>query len=137
MQLFKLFSISKIQGKVCGNNGFPDDLKYLLIFAGAQIGEDIVPFQLWKSKNTIKSTSSNSEMISVFTSPDRLHGFTAQWQFLLQIQMLTAWNSHFYISFLNTVMKPTTKPLTWFWDCSFWSLKVLIDENASFFFSSL
>lgn len=46
MQLFKLFSVSKIQGKVGGDDGFPDDLKYLLIFAGAQIGEDIVPFQL-------------------------------------------------------------------------------------------
>lgn len=75
MQLFKLFSIPKIQGKVCGDDGFPDDLKYLLVFTGAQIGEDIVPFQLWKSKKPIKSTSSNSEMISVFTSPDRLQRF--------------------------------------------------------------
>lgn len=75
MQLFKLFPVSKIQGQVCSNDGFPDDLKYLLIFTGAQIGEDIVPFQLWKSKNPIKSTSSNSEMISVFTSPDRLEQF--------------------------------------------------------------
>lgn len=70
MQLFKLFSVSKIQGEVCGDDGFPDDLEYLLIFTGAQIGEDIVPFQLWKSKKPIKSKSSNSEMISVFTSPD-------------------------------------------------------------------
>lgn len=75
MQLLKLFSVSKIQGKVCGNDGFPDDLEYLLILAGAQIGEDIVPFQLWKSKKPIKSKSSNSEMISVFTSPDKLRQF--------------------------------------------------------------
>lgn len=75
MQLFKLLSVSKIQGKVCGDDGFPDDLKNLLIFTGAQIGEDIVPFQLWKSKKPIKSTSSNSEMILVFASPDRLQQF--------------------------------------------------------------
>lgn len=75
MQLFKLFSISKVQGKICSNDGFPNNLKDLLIFTGAQIGEDIVPFQLWKSKKPIKSTSSNSEMISVITSPDRLQQF--------------------------------------------------------------
>lgn len=67
MQLFQLFSVSKVQGKICSNDGFADDLQNLLILTGAQSGEDIVPFQLWKSKKPIKSTSSNSEMIPVFS----------------------------------------------------------------------
>lgn len=48
MQLFHLFPVSKVQSKVCSNDGFADDFQDLLILSGVQIREDIVAFQLWK-----------------------------------------------------------------------------------------
>lgn len=78
MQLFKLFSISKIQGKVCGDDGFPDNLKDLLIFTGAQIGEDIVPFQLWKSKKPIKAQALILRWFQTLLHQTGYNSFTAQ-----------------------------------------------------------
>ncbi len=50
----QLLAVAKIQGEVCSNDGLPDDLQHLLILTGSQVGENIVPFQLWEKKRSIK-----------------------------------------------------------------------------------
>ena len=46
VHLFQLLPVPEVQSEVRGDDGFADDLKHLLVFAGAQGGEDVVPFQL-------------------------------------------------------------------------------------------
>lgn len=60
VHLLQLLPVPKVQGEVSGNDGFADDLQHLLILAGAQGGEDVVPFQLQRDqrKTTISSTPS-------------------------------------------------------------------------------
>lgn len=45
-QLCQLLVVVKVEGEVRGDDGLPDDLQHLLILAGIQVGENIVPFQL-------------------------------------------------------------------------------------------
>ena len=45
-QLRQLLVVVEVQGKVCGDDGLADDLQHLLVLAGIQVGENIVPFQL-------------------------------------------------------------------------------------------
>lgn len=45
-QLRQLLVVVEVQGQVRGNDGLPDDLQHLLVLAGIQVGENIVPFQL-------------------------------------------------------------------------------------------
>lgn len=54
VHLFQLLPVPEVQSEVRGDDGFADDLKHLLIFAGAQGGEDVVPFQL--GEDTSKHT---------------------------------------------------------------------------------
>lgn len=60
VHLLQLLPVPKVQGEVSGDDGFADDLQHLLILAGAQSGEDVVPFQLQRDqrKATISSTPS-------------------------------------------------------------------------------
>lgn len=53
-QVGELLSVAKVKGQVGGNDGLADDLQHLLILAGSQVGENIVPFQLWETKRSIK-----------------------------------------------------------------------------------
>ena len=45
-QLAQLLVVVEVQGEVRGDDGLPDDLQHLLVLAGIQVGENIVPFQL-------------------------------------------------------------------------------------------
>lgn len=53
-QLRQLLVVVEVQGEVRGDDGLPDDLQHLLVLAGIQVGENIVPFQLWETKRSIK-----------------------------------------------------------------------------------
>ena len=53
-QLAQLLVVVEVQGEVRGDDGLPDDLQHLLVLAGIQVGENIVPFQLWETKRSIK-----------------------------------------------------------------------------------
>lgn len=53
-QLRQLLVVVKVQGKVRGDDGLSDYLQHLLVLAGIQVGENIVPFQLWETKRSIK-----------------------------------------------------------------------------------
>lgn len=53
-KLRQLLVVVEVQGEVGGDDGLPDDLQHLLVLAGIQVGENIVPFQLWKTKRSIK-----------------------------------------------------------------------------------
>lgn len=53
-QLSKLLAVAKVECQVSGDDGFADDLQHLLVLAGSQVGENIVPFQLWETKRSIK-----------------------------------------------------------------------------------
>lgn len=53
-ELCELLMVVEVQGQVGGNDGLPDDLQHLLVLAGIQVGENIVPFQLWKTERSIK-----------------------------------------------------------------------------------
>lgn len=53
-QFSQLLAVAKVQGEVCSNDGLSDDLQHLLILTGSQVGENIVPFQLWEKKSSIK-----------------------------------------------------------------------------------
>lgn len=53
-KLRQLLVVVEVQGKVRGDDGLTDDLQHLLILAGIQVGENIVPFQLWETKRSIK-----------------------------------------------------------------------------------
>ena len=54
VQLGQLLAVAEVQGKVGGDDGLADDLEDLLVLAGSQVGENIVPFQLWETKRSIK-----------------------------------------------------------------------------------
>lgn len=54
MQLNQLLAVAKVQSQVGGDDSFTDDLQHLLILTGGQVGENIVPFQLWETKRSIK-----------------------------------------------------------------------------------
>lgn len=45
-ELRQLLVVVKVQRQVGGDDGLPDDLQHLLVLAGIQVGENIVPFQL-------------------------------------------------------------------------------------------
>lgn len=45
-KLRQLLVVVEVQGEVGGDDGLPDDLQHLLVLAGIQVGENIVPFQL-------------------------------------------------------------------------------------------
>lgn len=53
-QISKLLAVAKVECQVGGDDGFADDLQHLLVLAGSQVGENIVPFQLWETKRSIK-----------------------------------------------------------------------------------
>lgn len=53
-QLWQLLVVVEVQGEVRGDDGLPDDLQHLLVLDGIQVGENIVPFQLWETKRSIK-----------------------------------------------------------------------------------
>lgn len=53
-QLRQLLTVVEVQGEVRGDDGLADYLQHLLILAGIQVGENIVPFQLWETKRSIK-----------------------------------------------------------------------------------
>ncbi len=50
-QFSQLLAVAKVQGEVCSNDGLPYDLQHLLILTGSQVGENIVPFQLWEKRD--------------------------------------------------------------------------------------
>lgn len=50
VHLFQLLPVPEVQGQVRGDDGLADDLQHLLVLAGAQGGEDVVPFQLRKTQ---------------------------------------------------------------------------------------
>lgn len=45
-QLRQLLAVTEVKGKVRRDDGLADDLQHLLVLAGSQVGENIVPFQL-------------------------------------------------------------------------------------------
>lgn len=45
-QLRQLLVVVEVQGEVRGYDCLSDDLQHLLVLAGIQVGENIVPFQL-------------------------------------------------------------------------------------------
>lgn len=53
-QLRELVAVAEVEGEVGGDDGLADDLEDLLVLAGSQVGENIVPFQLWETKRSIK-----------------------------------------------------------------------------------
>lgn len=53
-EVSKLLAVAKVERQVGGDDGFADDLQHLLVLAGSQVGENIVPFQLWETKRSIK-----------------------------------------------------------------------------------
>lgn len=53
-ELRQLLVVVEVEGKVGGDDSLPNDLQHLLVLAGIQVGENIVPFQLWKTKRSIK-----------------------------------------------------------------------------------
>lgn len=50
VHLLQLLPVPEVQSKVSGNDGFADDLQHVLVLAGAQGGEDVVPFQLQETQ---------------------------------------------------------------------------------------
>lgn len=50
-QLGQLLAIAEVQRQVRSDDGLPDDLQNLLILTGSQVGENIVPFQLWEKRD--------------------------------------------------------------------------------------
>lgn len=52
--LRQLVVVVEVEGEVCGDDGLSNDLQHLLVLAGSQVGENIVPFQLWETKRSIK-----------------------------------------------------------------------------------
>lgn len=52
VHLLQLLPVPEVQGQVRGDDGLADDLQHLLVLAGAQGGEDVVPFQLRGHKHT-------------------------------------------------------------------------------------
>lgn len=50
-KLGQLLAIAEVQRQVRRNDGLPDDLQNLLILTGSQVGENIVPFQLWEKRD--------------------------------------------------------------------------------------
>lgn len=50
-QLSQLLAIAEVQRQVRSDDGLPDDLQNLLILTGSQVGENIVPFQLWEKRD--------------------------------------------------------------------------------------
>lgn len=52
VHLLQLLPVPEVQGEVGGDDGFADDLQHLLVLAGAQGGEDVVPFQLLRDQRT-------------------------------------------------------------------------------------
>lgn len=52
VHLLQLLPVAEVEGEVRGDDGFADDLKHLLVLAGAQGGEDVVPFQLWRQAHS-------------------------------------------------------------------------------------
>lgn len=59
VHLLQLLPVPKVQCEVSGDDGFADDLQHLLVLAGAQGGEDVVPFQLQRDQR--KTTSSTQD----------------------------------------------------------------------------
>lgn len=62
VHLLQLLPVPKVEGEVGGDDGFADDLQHLLVLAGAQRGEDIVPFQLQRDQR--KTTNSTHTQLS-------------------------------------------------------------------------
>lgn len=60
VHLLQLLPVPKVQGEVSGDDGFADDLQHLLVLAGAQGGEDVVPFQLQRDQRKITNSSTPS-----------------------------------------------------------------------------
>ena len=59
--LGQLFAVAEVECQVGGDDSLADDLQHLLVLSGSQVGENIVPFQLWETKRSIKSKSSTYE----------------------------------------------------------------------------
>lgn len=61
VHLLQLLPVPKVQCEVSGDDGFADDLQHLLVLAGAQGGEDIVPFQLQRNQRKTTSSTQNAK----------------------------------------------------------------------------
>lgn len=73
VHLLQLLPVPKVQGEVSGDDGFADDLQHLLVLAGAQGGEDVVPFQLQRDQR--KTTNSSTPSLKASSATWKQYGW--------------------------------------------------------------